>query len=72
MLSIFKQKMSINQSKAILDEKFCSVKSLICKRKQLKITSKGLYENRKFLVPFWSMIYEALKFQLRCNCQFQK
>ena len=42
--------------------KFCLVKSHIFKTEQLeKMPVKGLYENREFHGPFWSMIYVNLK-----------
>ena len=42
--------------------KICLVKSHIFRTKRMPVT--GLYRNRRYHVPFWSMIYVALKFSL--------
>ena len=55
MRPIFKNKLLNYHSKANLDEKI-----LLCKIHHLR----GLYGNPEFHVPFWSMIYEAMKFTL--------
>ena len=59
---IFKTELLIYQSKANLDEKILFGK--ITKHLDLEISKmpvRGLYGNRIFHVPFWSMIYVALK-----------
>ena len=44
---------------------FCLVKSLIFKTPKIsKMSVRGLYGNPKLHVPFWSMIYQAMKFIL--------
>ena len=62
---IFKTELLICQSKANLDEKILFDK--ITHHLDLEIRKmpvRGLYGNRIFDVPFWSMIYVALKFTL--------
>ena len=61
----FKTKLSIYQLKANLDVKeFCVVTSHIFKNQQLeKMNVRGLYENREFHTPYWSMIHVTSKFK---------
>ena len=62
---IFKIELLIYQSKANLDEKILIDKITHHLDLELnKILVGGLYWNRIFHVPFWSMIYVALKFTL--------
>ena len=59
---IFKSEFLIYQSKANLDEKILFGK--VTHRVDLEIRKmpvRNLYGNRIFHVPFWSMIYVALK-----------
>ena len=62
---IFKTEMLMYQSKANLVEKtlFGKVTHLYDSIIR-KMPVRGLYGNRKFHVPFWSMIYAAFKFRL--------
>ena len=65
MRPIFKIKMSIYQSKANLDgeilfRKISHLEDAIIR----KMPVMGLYGNQEFHIPFWSMIYVALKFTL--------
>ena len=65
MRPIFKTEMLIYQSKANLDEKILFGKSLILKTPKIsKMSVAGFYGNPKLHVPFWSMIYDAMKFTL--------
>ena len=46
--------------------------ALILKAQKLeKMPVRVLYGNREFHVPFWSMIYLALKFDLNANVSFR-
>ena len=66
MWPIFKTKMLIYQSKANLDEKILFVNTTHFWDPTIrKMPARGLYGNQKFHVPFWSIIYEALKFTLQ-------
>ena len=59
---IFKTELLIYQSKANLDEKILFEKITHHLDLEIrKIPVRGLYVNRIFNVPFWSMIYVALK-----------
>ena len=65
MGQIFNTELLIYQSKANLDEKILFDK--ITHHLDLKIRKmpvRGLNGNQIFYVPFWSMIYVALKFAL--------
>ena len=63
MWQIFKTKMFIFQSKANLDEKILFGKiTHLCDPTIRKMPVRGLHGNGKFQVPFWPMIYVALKF----------
>ena len=65
MQPIFKSKIRIYQSKAELDEKVLFGKITHLQDPTIrKMPIKSLYRNRKFHVPFWSVIYMALKFIL--------
>ena len=44
--------------------KFCLVKSISLRNNNNQMLVRGLYGNREFHIPFWSMIYVALKFTL--------
>ena len=62
---IFKTELLIYQSQANLDEKLLFDK--ITHHLDIEIRKmpvRGLYGNQIFHVPFWSMIYVALKFTL--------
>ena len=62
--------MLIDQSKAKnFDGEFCFVKSLNFEIKNREMLVRGLYGNREFHVPFWSMIYLAsrIKFNVIIN-----
>ena len=68
MRPIFKTKMLIYHSKANLDEiiLFGNITHHI-DPKIRKMPVRGLYGNRKFHIPFWSMIYVAPKFTLQVS-----
>ena len=36
-----------------------------------KVSKRGLYGNREFQVPFWSLIYEALEFEFNVIVSFR-
>ena len=62
---IFKTELLIHQSKANLDEKLLLDEIAHLLNIEIrKVPVRGLYGNRIFHVPFWSMIYVALKFTL--------
>ena len=65
MRPIFKTEMLIYHSKANLDDKilFGKIKHLQDPT-TIKMLVRGLYGNPGFHIPFWSMIYVALKFTL--------
>ena len=46
---------------------FCVVTSHITHPTIRQMPARGLYGNREFHVPFWSMIYEVLKFKLQVS-----
>ena len=65
MRPIFKSEFLIYQSKANLDEKILFGKVTHHLDLEIrKLPVRGLYGNRIFHVPFWSMIYVALKLTL--------
>ena len=65
---IFKNKMLIHQLKAKLDEKVLFVKiGHLQDSINRKMPVRTLYWNQKFHVPFWPMIYVALKFTLSAS-----
>ena len=65
MGSIFKTELLIYHSKANLDEKILFDKFTHHLDPEIrKMSVRGLYGNRIFHVPFWSMIYVVLKFTL--------
>ena len=65
MSQIFKTKVLIYHSKANLDDKilFGKIKHLKDPT-TIKMLVRGLYGNREFHIPFWSMIYVSLKLTL--------
>ena len=65
---IFKTELLIYQSKANLDEKILFDKvTHHLDPKMRKMPVRGLYGNRIFHVPFWSMIYVVLMFTLQVS-----
>ena len=65
---IFKIELLIYQSKANLDEKILFDKITHHLNPEIrKMLVRGLYGNRILHVPFWSMIYVALKFKLQVS-----
>ena len=66
MRPIFKTKMLVYQSKANLDGEILFDKiTHLLGPKIRKMLIRRLCGNQKFHVPFWSMIYVALKFALQ-------
>ena len=62
---IFKTELLLYQSKANLDEKILFDKITHHLDQELrKMPERDLYGNRIFHVPFWSMLYVAVKFTL--------
>ena len=58
--------MFIYQSRVNLDDKILFDKNKhLLDPTTIKMFVRGLYGNREFHIPFWSMIYEALKFTLQ-------
>ena len=51
--------------------KFCLVKSLIFEIQNLENACKVLFGNQEFHVPFWSMIYLAMKFEFLLDVSFR-
>ena len=65
MRPTFETKMLIYQSKDNLDEKILVRKITYLQGSTIrKMSLRGLCRNWGFNIPFWPMIYEALKFML--------
>ncbi len=72
MRLIFKTEMLIYHAKANLDEKILFGRIIHLQNPQIgKMLVRGLYGNREFHVPFWSMIYLAWKFEFTTIVSFR-
>ena len=73
MQLIFKTDMSIYQSKVKLDQTILFFKiAQVYDPNIRKMPERGLYGNREFHIPFWSMIYLALTFKFNAIVSFKK